>query len=131
MESCRRQRTTARSGVSAVRIIVSAVILGFVIGLLGIEVVAAMGYRQTLARFEERSNNGKFDTLSFADAETLVKYSARVQEISSTQRGTEYRYDWFSLFRRDLIVFIIASNKEPRQAVQWATVPAGDLDEVE
>jgi len=109
-----------------VRIVASAMVLGFVIGLLSVEAIAALGYSRTIGNFEQQSTNGNFGNLSYAEMEDLVSFAAIVETVSATQRGTEYRYRWFSLFRSDLFVYVIATPDAPPRALLWATDPADD-----
>jgi len=118
-----RRHSRKKRRISRVRIVVSAVVLGFIIGVLAVELRAAIGYQMTVRRFRENSVKGAFTNVSFDRLKQMLVFSPKEETIETRnlELELELRYSWFSLFRQDLFLNVITTTPEPRQAQFFTT----------
>ncbi len=119
-----------KSGVSPARKAVSTVILLVALAVLGIELRAGLGQRNSARALEGKSEDGFFENLSLAEAQSMLAFAPTESILQETELETVYHYSWFSLLRPlaqqpNSELFLVARKTDPPIAVSFYT----DADE--
>lgn len=115
-----------KSGVSPARKAVSTVILLIALAVLGIELRAGLGLRNSTQALEAKSEDGFFENLSLDDAQSLLAFAPTENIVQDTEMETVYQYSWFSLLRPlaqqpKSELFLVARKTDPPRAVSFYT----------
>lgn len=115
-----------KSGVSPARKAASTVILLVALAVLGIELRAGLGQRNSARALEAKSEDGFFANLSLADAQSMLAFAPTENILQETELETVYHYSWFSLLRPlaqqpKSELFLVARKTDPPIAVSFYT----------
>lgn len=116
------------AGVSPARKAVSAIILVIAIVVLGVELRAGLGQKQTIDAMAKQSEDGVFTDTKLEDAKAMLVLFPSETVIRDSEMETLYKYSWNSLLRPLMgqthpELYLVASKSEPSYAISYYTDP--------
>ncbi len=120
--------TASPTGVSGTRKMVSMVLLAVALVVLAIELRASIGQANSVKALSAKSEEGIFDGLSLADAQSMLSLFPAESVIRETEHEKVFQYKWVSLLRPLMQqpqpqLFIVSSPSDPPVALTFFTDP--------